>query len=83
MKVYQQVDGYEESITNLTISIDDTFSGFSVAAGTGNVVAGEGGSTGLLNSGLFFLETWGIFLINQVGLLGVILLMIHLIFQFT
>lgn len=66
MKVYQQVAGYEESITNLTITIDDTFSGFSVAAGTGDVVAGEGGSTGLLNSGFVFSGNVG-YIFDQSG----------------
>ncbi|MDB4317706.1 hypothetical protein N9973_00250 [bacterium] len=54
MKVYQQVTAKEESIVNLDIFIDNTHSGFCVAAGTGDVVAGEGGSTGLLNSGFVF-----------------------------
>lgn len=49
MKVYQQVTGKEESILNLDILVENTFSGFSVAAGTGNA-----GGDGLLNSGLVF-----------------------------
>tara|TARA_B100001093_G_scaffold236738_2_gene226840 strand:- start:71 stop:442 length:372 start_codon:yes stop_codon:yes gene_type:complete len=61
MKVYQQVAGYEESITNLNISIDDTFSGFSVAAGTGNA---EG--DGLLNSGFVFSGSVG-YIFDQSG----------------
>ena len=61
MKVYQQVDGYGESITNLTISIDDTFSGFSVAAGTGNA-----GGDGLLNSGFVFSGSVG-YIFDQSG----------------
>ncbi|MDB4761434.1 hypothetical protein OAG04_00320 [bacterium] len=54
MKVYQQISGKEKSIVNLDILVDNTYSGFLVAAGTGDVVAGEGGSTGLLNSGFVF-----------------------------
>lgn len=54
MKVYQQISGKEKSIVNLEILVDNTYSGFLVAAGTGDVVAGEGGSTGLLNSGFVF-----------------------------
>lgn len=49
MKVYQQVTGKEESILNLDILVENTFSGFSVAAGTGNA-----GGDGLLNSGFVF-----------------------------
>jgi|SRR6056300_585771 hypothetical protein len=49
MKVYQQLTGYEESILNLNILVENTFSGFSVAGGTGNA---EG--DGLLNSGFVF-----------------------------
>ena len=54
MKVYQQISGKEKSIVNLDILVDNTYSGFLVAVGTGDVVAGEGGSTGLLNSGFVF-----------------------------
>jgi hypothetical protein len=54
MKVYQQISGKEKSIVNLDILVDNTYSGFLVSAGTGDVVAGEGGSTGLLNSGFVF-----------------------------
>ncbi len=54
MKVYQQISGKEKSIVNLDILVDNTYSGFLVAAGTGDVVAGAGGSTGLLNSGFVF-----------------------------
>jgi hypothetical protein len=54
MKVYQQISGKEKSIVNLDILVDNTYSGFLVAAGTGDIVAGEGGSTGLLNSGFVF-----------------------------
>ena len=54
MKVYQQVTGKEQSIVNLDILVENTYSGFYVAAGTGDVVTGEGGSTGLLNSGFVF-----------------------------
>ena len=54
MKVYQQITGKEESIVNLNVFVDNTFSGFCVAAGTGDVLTGEGGSTGLLNSGFVF-----------------------------
>jgi len=49
MKVYQQVTGKEESIVNLDILVENTYSGFSVAAGTGNA-----GGDGLLNSGFVF-----------------------------
>ena len=51
MKVYQQVTGYEQSILNLDILIENTSLGFSVAGGTGQVV---GDTTGLLNSGFAF-----------------------------
>ena len=54
MKVYQQISGKEKSIVNLDILVDNTYSGFLVAAATGDVVTGEGGSTGLLNSGFVF-----------------------------
>lgn len=54
MKVYQQISGKEKSIVNLDILVANTYSGFLVAAGTGDVVAGAGGSTGLLNSGFVF-----------------------------
>ena len=49
MKVYQQVTGKEESIVNLDILVENTYSGFYVAAGTGNA-----GGDGLLNSGFVF-----------------------------
>lgn len=49
MKVYQQLTGYEESILNLNILVENTYSGFSVAGGTGNA---EGDA--LLNSGFVF-----------------------------
>lgn len=49
MKVYQEISGQEKSIINLDILVDDTYSGFLVAAGTGNV-AGDA----LLNSGFAF-----------------------------
>ena len=38
MRVYSQVPAKNQSVLNLDINLDDAFSGFSVAAGTGNVV---------------------------------------------
>jgi len=49
MKVYQQITGREKSIINLELFIDNTFSGFLVAGGTGNAQG-----DGLLNSGFVF-----------------------------
>lgn len=34
MKVYQNVTGKEQSITNLEVTVDNTYSGFSILAGT-------------------------------------------------
>jgi len=34
MKVYQRVTGHEKSITNFEVVVDDTYSGFSILAGT-------------------------------------------------
>ena len=66
MRVYSQVPAKNQSILNLDVNLDDAFSGFSVAAGTGDVVAGEGGSTGLLNSGFFISGGEG-YLFDQSG----------------
>lgn len=66
MKVYQQVTGKEESILNLQINAREASSGFLVAAGTGDVVTGEGGSTGLLNTGFYFSGSEG-YVFDQSG----------------
>jgi len=58
MKVYQRVTGYERSILDLEISVDNyssgIASGFLIAIGDGLYVTGAGGSTGLANSGIMF-----------------------------
>lgn len=66
MKVYQNVTGVEECTIEFNTLVEDSYSGFSIAAGTGDVVAGEGGSTGLLNSGFVFSGNEG-YIFDQSG----------------
>ena len=66
MKVYQNVTGAEESTIEFNTFVEDSYSGFSIAAGTGDVVTGAGGSTGLLNSGFVFSGSGG-YIFDQSG----------------
>jgi hypothetical protein len=61
MKVYQNVTGVEESTIEFNTSIEDSFSGFSIAAGTGNA-----GGDGLLNTGFVFSGSEG-YIFDQSG----------------
>jgi len=69
MKFYQEVTGSEQSITNFQISVDNAYSGFILAGGTGDVDTGQGlgdGSTGLLNTGFYFSGSEG-YVFDQSG----------------
>jgi len=61
MKVYQNVTGVEESTLEFNTLIEDSFSGFSIAAGTGN-----SNGDGLLNTGFIFSGSEG-YIFDQSG----------------
>ena len=61
MKVYQNVTGVEESTIEFNTFIEDSFSGFSIAAGAGNA-----GGDALLNTGFIFSGSEG-YIFDQSG----------------
>lgn len=61
MKVYQNVTGVEESTIEFNTFVEDSYSGFSIAAGTGNA-----GGDGLLNTGFVFSGSEG-YIFDQSG----------------
>lgn len=61
MKVYQKITGVEECTIQFSNLVSDSFSGFSIAAGTGNA-----NGDGLLNTGFVFSGDGG-YIFDQSG----------------
>jgi hypothetical protein len=61
MKIYQQITGAEECTIQFSTLVENSFSGFCIAAGTGNA-----NGDGLLNTGLIFSGSEG-YIFDQSG----------------